>query len=183
MPIQDAYQKAISFAATVHGEQKVPGKPYTYVVHLSEVAMEIFIALGIEKSRQSNNEYNEEMAIQCALLHDTIEDTQATYEDVLVLFGIQVAMGVRALTKNKLLEKSQQMMDSITRIQQQPKEIWMVKMADRITNLQKPPAYWTSEKKMSYWKESNIIYQELKEGNAYLGEQLSKRIQEYKQYL
>ncbi|MCB0684262.1 MAG: hypothetical protein KDC32_25640, partial [Saprospiraceae bacterium] len=39
--LQDVYQQAIDFAARAHGSQRVPGKSYSYIVHLSNVAMEV----------------------------------------------------------------------------------------------------------------------------------------------
>ena len=45
------------------------------------------------------------LAIQLALLHDTIEDTKTTYEEIQNLFGSIVADGVKALTKDTALEK------------------------------------------------------------------------------
>ena len=44
MDIQTLYQKTILFAAEKHKTQKVPGTDLTYIVHLSDVAMEILIA-------------------------------------------------------------------------------------------------------------------------------------------
>jgi len=81
-------------------------------------------------------------------LHDTIEDTQVSYENLCEQFGTAVANGVRALSKDENLPtKHDQMMDSLARIRQQGVEIWMVKLADRVTNLYAPPFYWTQEKR------------------------------------
>jgi (p)ppGpp synthase/HD superfamily hydrolase len=49
------------------------------------------------------------------------------------------------------------MLDSLNRTKQLPKEVWAVKLADRITNLQTPPAHWSFEKKIEYIKEAEII--------------------------
>jgi guanosine-3',5'-bis(diphosphate) 3'-pyrophosphohydrolase len=45
MDIQTLYQEAIKFATVKHRNQKVPGTDLSYVVHLSDVAMEIFMAV------------------------------------------------------------------------------------------------------------------------------------------
>jgi len=58
-----------------------------------------------------------------------------------------VAIAVSSLSKNENLPREMQMQDSLDRILQLPKEVWAVKLADRITNLQPPPAYWDAEKK------------------------------------
>ena len=88
-----------------------------------------------------------------------------------------------ALTKNEELESKEEMMlDSLNRIKEQPKEIWAVKMADRICNLYAPPFYWNKERKIKYQKEAQLIHRELKEGNKYLAERLEKKINDYAKY-
>ena len=47
-----------------------------------------------------------------------------------------------------------QMADSLARIKQQPKEVWLVKLADRSANLGKPPHYWSAEKILAYRQEA-----------------------------
>jgi (p)ppGpp synthase/HD superfamily hydrolase len=74
-------------------------------------------------------------------------------------------------------------MDSLKRIKLQPKEVWAVKMADRICNLYAPPFYWNNEKKIAYQKEAQLILSELKEGNSYLAERLQQKIEKYNQYI
>ena len=173
--IQDIYQKSLKFAAQLHTDknQTIPGTNLPYVVHLSNVAMEILIA-----SEKSEN-FDTEFAVQLALLHDTLEDTDVTFEQIEKEFGNKVAEGVLALTKNSDLEKSVKMMDSLKRIKQQPKEVWAVKLADRITNLQPPPHFWTSEKIWKYKEEARIILEELRSGNEYLETRLKEKIEEY----
>ena len=107
-----------------------------------------------------------DLAIICAILHDTIEDTEQSFEGIKELFGEYIANGVLALTKDETLEsKEVMMMDSLRRIKQQLKEIWAVKMADRICNLSAPPFYWTNDRKIKYQEEAKMIHQELKKGN------------------
>jgi (p)ppGpp synthase/HD superfamily hydrolase len=177
MSYQSFYQKAMDFAANAHGDQKVPGKQYSYVVHLAEVAMEVMA------SHTEGCKYNIGLTVQCALLHDTIEDSEVSYQEVEETFGIEVAAGVLALSKDKNLDKGLQLEDSLQRIVKQPKEIWMVKMADRITNLQKPPIHWTKEKMLNYQKEAVLIYDQLKDANQLLAVRLAEQIQSYTNYI
>ncbi len=157
---QDACQMAMNFAAEAHGEQKVPGKPYAYVVHLAHVCFEVMAAI------QEDGRANADLAIQCALLHDTVEDAGVSYERLEARFGKAVADGVLALTKNRSLEKPERLRDSFRRIKMQPREIWMVKMADRIVNLQPPPESWSLEKRREYLAEAELILHELKDGSV-----------------
>jgi len=139
--------------------------------------MEVIAALNVEDVD------NPDFAIQCALLHDIIEDQDYEYEEVNKNFGKKVADGVLALTKNNKLEESKQMKDSLERIKQQPREIWMVKLADRITNLQKPPKHWNQEKILRYREEACDIWKNLKEASPFLALRLREKIDVYDQYL
>lgn len=173
---QDHYIKAYKFAALAHRGQLVPDTDISYIMHLSFVSMEIIAALRSEPG------HNENLAVQCALLHDVIEDTQTTYEQVLEEFGESVADGVLALSKDKTLDKPLQMADSLRRIKQQPAEIWMVKLADRTSNLQRPPLHWTKDKIVKYRTEALEILDALGESSAFLSLRLRERIEAYKAY-
>ena len=175
---QDKYIKACRFAAQAHNNgQVVPGTELPYLLHLSLVSMEIIAAIGTDKR------YDADLAMQCAWLHDTIEDTETTYDDIVDNFGVAVADGVQALTKDMSLPKSDQMADSLRRIKDQPKEVWAVKMADRITNLQPPPSHWSKEKIAKYRIEALLIHDELKEGNEVLADRLYKKAEAYKAFM
>ena len=174
---QELYIRAYKYAARAHHGQCVPGSDLPYITHLSFVSMEIMSSLSV------GNKRNGDLAVQCALLHDTLEDTGVTYEQVKDEFGVVVACGVLALTKINKLDENKQMEDSLRRIVKQPKEIWMVKMADRITNLQPPPSHWTNEKMKKYRNEANQIYNSLKDADEYLALRLENKIEDYKFYL
>ncbi len=179
MEIQTLYQVALKFAAAKHQEknQIVPGTNLPYVVHLSNVAMEIIIA-----SNYSDN-FDLGFAVQAALLHDTIEDTSTEPEELEKKFGMKIAEAVSALTKNNELQKNEQMQDSLTRIKKLQREVWAVKLADRITNLQPPPLHWDNEKKLEYQIEAQLILNELKSGNEHLAKRLDAKIKEYGSYI
>src|SRR5687767_6146824 len=138
MEVQALYQEALKFATAKHLEkdQKVPGTDLPYVVHLSNVAMEIIVAAA------NSNNFNLGFAVQVALLHDTLEDTSTDFQELENKFGIEIAKAVSALTKNSELPKEQRMHDSLTRIKKLQSEVWAIKLADRITNLQPPPVHW-----------------------------------------
>ena len=72
---------------------------------------------------------------------------------------------------------------SLKRIKSMPPEVWAVKLADRITNLQPPPPHWDKERKIKYREEAKIILSELKDGNEFLAKRLEKKIEEYRIYL
>lgn len=179
MDIQGLYHEAIIFASAKHAEkgQKVPGTNLPYTVHLSNVAMEILIA-GFQTP-----DFNMGFAVQVALLHDTLEDTETSFTELEKRFGREIAEAVAALSKNDQLPKGQKMLDSLNRIKAQPHEVWAVKLADRITNLQPPPHHWDLEKKTNYRAEAVIILNELHQGNKFLATQLGWKIEEYLKYM
>jgi len=176
---QDKYIKAWNYASVIHQGQTLPGKDIPYLNHLGLVAMEAMAATtnGIGSEDPT-------LLILCAVLHDAIEDTECTYDDIKLIFGSNVAEGVLALSKDKRLPtKQEQMEDSIYRIQKQPKSIWMVKLCDRITNLQPPPAHWNSTKIALYQEEARYILKHLGKANEYLANRLDNKIQNYNQFI
>ena len=177
MKLQDLYQKAIKFAGEKHADQKMPGSRASYLVHLSNVAMEV-----LQASRHQEG-FNTELAVQAAILHDTLEDTDTSFEELKTRFGFEVADAVLALSKNEALEAQQQIPDSLARIRLQPKEIWAVKLADRISNMQEPPQSWDKNKRIAYQLAARMILMHLKGGNAYLEKRLEDKILAYDQYI
>jgi (p)ppGpp synthase/HD superfamily hydrolase len=124
-----------------------------------------------------------DLAVTCALLHDTVEDTETTLDEVAERFGAAVAAGVAALSKNeKLATKQEQMADSLRRIRAQPPEVAVVKLADRTTNLAPPPHYWTKEKCRAYRAEAIEIADVLGYASAALEARLRARIDAYQAY-
>ena len=173
---QDKITKAWFFASRAHKEQKYPGEQLPYITHIGNVMLEV---MGVGNSLE-----NPELAICCAILHDTIEDTDTSYEDILQEFGKAVADGVQALSKDSTLTaKREQMLDSLKRIKEQPKEVWMVKMADRVANLGEPPRYWNLEKKRAYQEEACLIWEQLHEANKAMATRLKQKIEDYERYL
>ena len=74
------------------------------------------------------------------------------------------------------------MRDSLARIRQEPREVWMVKLADRISNLMPPPAHWTKQKCAAYQEEARLILETLGEASPLLARRLGEKIEAYTQY-
>lgn len=175
---QDEYTQAYLFAARAHKCKQWPGDlDLNYMVHVDLVCMEIIMTL------QSESGHDGDLAVKCALLHDVIEDTKISYEKIQTDFGLRVADGVKALSKNPDLDKPLQMTDCLSRIQLQPYEIWMVKMADRIANLRQPPIDWNKDKIIKYKDEAIEIHARLKHASEFLAARLSTRIQSYSKFI
>ena len=173
---QDQYKKAIDFAAQAHDDQPVPGSRAPYVVHLSKVAKETLAACVADPRLDAD------LAAACALLHDCVEDAGVTLAQLETEFGASIARGVSALTKNAELREDQRMGDSLARIKEQPREVWIVKLADRITNLEPPPAHWSKEKRERYRGEASDILAELRGASVMLEARLEEKIIAYAAY-
>lgn len=172
----DRYVEAMRFAAAKHNAQRLPGHHLPYLVHVVSVAAEVIAVLAAAEVASPD------LAITCALLHDTVEDTGTSLDEIRTSFGEPVAAGVAALTKNAQLPKAEQMADSLRRIREQPPEVAMVKLADRITNLAAPPHYWSKEKCAAYRAEAGAIADALGYANRALEARLRARMDAYRAY-
>jgi (p)ppGpp synthase/HD superfamily hydrolase len=169
----DLYARALRFAAAAHGCQQVPGSNLPYILHLCSVAAEVIAVLEREPPREPN------LAVACALLHDVAEDTDVKTTAIRQSFGVRVARGVAALTKKLNLPKNRRTDDSLVRIRRQPREVWLVKLADRLVNLQPPPADWSPAKCRAYRREAKRILNALGSASPLLASRLRDRIEKY----
>ncbi|MBM4281082.1 MAG: bifunctional (p)ppGpp synthetase/guanosine-3',5'-bis(diphosphate) 3'-pyrophosphohydrolase [Deltaproteobacteria bacterium] len=169
----DRYKEALTFAATRHGDQREPGHGLPYVVHLCKVAMEV------QRAAVDDASFDVDLAVTAALLHDVVEDTATTRGEVASHFGDAVAKAVAALTKDASLPKEQRMLDSLARIRAEPKAVWVVKVADRITNLEEPPSSWSIDKRRAYHAEAATIRDHLRGALASLEARFEHKIAAY----
>jgi len=173
----ETYHLALRFAAERHSGQTVPGTSLPYLVHVTSVAAEVMRGIALEPVE------NPDLAIGCALLHDVLEDTKTKFDEVSASFGADIAGGVAALSKNKLLPKTAQLEDSLARIRARPMEVWVVKLADRIVNLQPPPKHWDGAKRRAYQTEARRIHEALASAHGVLGHRLAEMIEAYSAFL
>jgi (p)ppGpp synthase/HD superfamily hydrolase len=146
------------------------------VVHLTKVATETLLAC------LANGGLDVDLAVRCALLHDCVEDAGVGVDEVARVFGDAVAQGVAALTKDASLPKEHAMQDSLARIARQPREVWVVKLADRITNLEPPPSHWSVDKRRRYRQEARDILAHLGGASPTLEARLRAKIEAYAAY-
>ncbi len=172
----DSSEKVLLYASLAHKNQKMIDPDVPYISHTFGVVLNIFEASYIGKE-----EFDIDFAIKVALLHDTIEDTDTTYEDLKKEFGTRIADGVLALSKNRSLPEDDQMEDCIKRIQKCEKEIAIVKLADRTFNVRDKPLTWSQERIKLYADESIMILNELGYASKYLRHNLRLRIKKYNQ--
>lgn len=119
------FQEAVSYAARAHRNQLRKDGKTPYVAHVVRVAMTTLVVFGCIDS----------VAIQSAILHDTIEDTSTDYEDIESRFGSDVAACVSCLTKNMALPESTREKEYTSRLAEGPWQARLVKLADCYDNL------------------------------------------------
>lgn len=145
--------EAISFAASRHRYQKrkdTLGTPY--VNHPIGVAC---ILLEVGQVRDAG-------ILVAALLHDTLEDTATTEEELARLFGQRVCALVKEVTDDKRLKKDQRKRRQILRAPSLSEGARLIRLADKIANVQdlvcSPPRQWSPFRCLEYvaWAEEVV---------------------------
>lgn len=138
--------KAVAFAADQHRNQRRKDADASpYINHPIALANVLANEGGVQ-----------DVTVLCAaVLHDTIEDTQTTADELRALFGDQVASVVLEVTDDKSLEKSVRKQKQIEHAPHISPQAQLVKLADKISNLRdilaSPPADWSAERKQAYF--------------------------------
>lgn len=171
----DLCLKAARFGAKAHATQTMLGTSMPYLLHVASVAFETAQAVVQDGSKLTGD-----LAIPCAWLHDTVEDTETTPDILEAHFGPSITAGVMALTKNASMSKTEAMLDSISRLKQQSSSVRAIKLADRIVNLEPPPANWSTKKRSRYADEADLILNELGDSSAWLSSRLTNAIARYR---
>ncbi len=147
----DRLNKAYDFAVKAHSNQKrASGDPYS--VHPIEVA-NILTDLKLDSA-----------TITTGLLHDTIEDTYATYETIKGEFGDEVADLVDGVTKISALENNASSNSKAENFRKlilatsKDIRVLLVKIADRLHNMRTIKAISKEEKRKRISQETMEIY-------------------------
>jgi (p)ppGpp synthase/HD superfamily hydrolase len=138
--------KAVAFATRCHGDQTRPaGEPYSE--HLLEATRVLVEAVGVTDID----------ILLAAVLHDVVEDTACTLDDVRDEFGDRVATLVDWVTKPPRPE-GQTREDArtayLTRLQSAPSDAILLKLADRLSNVQRLDTHPRPEKRRDYYNET-----------------------------
>ena len=137
--------RAFNFAAQRHSKQRRKGEAQEpYINHLAEVAL---LVAEATKGKDPN-------LIAAALLHDTIEDTNTTWEELSVFFNDDIANLVNEVTDDKTLRKEERKKLQITTASKKTHRAKILKLADKTSNLRSiaksPPKNWDPLRKTEY---------------------------------
>ncbi len=145
--------EAINFAAKKHSTQKRKGADeQPYINHPLEV-LNLLINVG------KIEDYN---VLIAAVLHDTIEDTETTKEEITELFGAKVCRIVLELTDDKTLPKAERKRLQIEHAPHISAGAKQIKLCDKISNIrdvtENPPHDWSKERRLEYvnWGEQVV---------------------------
>jgi (p)ppGpp synthase/HD superfamily hydrolase len=128
---------AVDFAVRWHGDQTRPaGEPY--VEHLLEVVTVLNDGLGVTSAD----------ILLAAVLHDVVEDTDCSLDEVRQRFGSRVAELVDWVTK------SGDRAAYLARLEHAPADALLVKLADRLSNVQRLNTHPRLEKQRTYYAET-----------------------------
>lgn len=146
--------RAADYAARQHIAQRRKGeRAEPYVNHLIEVA-----ALLAEATDGSDV-----VLLMGGLLHDTLEDTDATYDDLVERFGPEVASLVAEVTDDKSLPKEERKRLQIEKTPAKSRRAKLLKIADKTSNLRglitSPPVGWTEARLRDYVVWANDVVQ------------------------
>ena len=138
--------KALAFAARKHRDQRrkdAEASPYiNHPIALADVLVNEGGVTDVE-------------VLCAALLHDTVEDTATTHEELLDAFGSRIARTVAEVTDDKALSKAERKRLQVEHAVHLSPEAKLVKLADKICNLRDvalhPPAHWDLARRREYF--------------------------------
>jgi guanosine-3',5'-bis(diphosphate) 3'-pyrophosphohydrolase len=144
---------AIDFAARKHIHQRRKNP---------EAAPKNNHPIGVAMLLQEIGGITEEDVLVAAVLHDTVEDTKTTLDEIEANFGAKVRSIVAEVTDNKADSKLKRKLDQVANAPHKSHEAKLVKMADKLYNLgdlqRSPPAGWSTTVVLGYFAWAYEVY-------------------------
>lgn len=147
------FLKALNFSAGKHRHQRRKDTAASpYINHPIEVA-HILWTVG---------DVHDETTIIAAILHDTIEDTDTTPEEIRAHFGSEILGLVLEMSDDKSLPKQERKQKQIAHAPHLSRRARHIKLADKICNIHDiafaPPNHWPLQRRIDYlqWAEAVI---------------------------
>lgn len=137
--------KAVAFSAARHRNQRRKGaEAFPYINHPLEVA-EMLASVAAVADLDT---------LVAAVLHDTIEDTGTSGEEIETLFGRKVRIIVEEVTDDKRLPKELRKRLQAERAPRLSNPAKLIRIADKISNIQElmhsPPQHWSAQRRREY---------------------------------
>ncbi|KAJ3246067.1 Guanosine-3',5'-bis(diphosphate) 3'-pyrophosphohydrolase MESH1 [Chytriomyces hyalinus] len=137
--------EAADFAATKHvNQRRMNAEQAPYINH----------CIGVCRVLTAEGNVDDTDTLVAALLHDTVEDTDTTFEEIEARFGPTVRKLVSEVTDDKTLEKKERKRLQIEKAPFASDQAKRIKMADKIYNLRdivkSPPLGWSEQRIKEY---------------------------------
>ena len=172
----EAVIKAADFAARKHKDQRRKNKEATpYINH----------PIGVANILTGEGKITDPIVIQAALLHDTVEDTDTTIEEIGEVFGDKIKQIVAEVTDDKNLPKQTRKQIQIDTAHKKSPEAKLVKLADKLYNLRDldsadgVPAGWEEKRVNEYFIWAFNVVKGLRGSNAEMEKELDKLFQKH----
>lgn len=138
--------RALAFAAHKHRDQRRKDEGASpYINHPIALAELLVHAGGVDDA----------VVLAAALLHDTLEDTETTPDELCAAFGEKIAAIVAEVSDDKTLEKQERKRLQIAHAPALSRRARLVKLADKTCNLrdvaERPPAGWSLQRRQEYF--------------------------------
>ncbi len=139
------------------------------LVHFKWTVLSVDCITGVARILTSEAGIKDLIVLQAALLHDTVEDTDTTFEELEKKFGKAVTDVVREVTDDKSLPSEERKRLQIVHAPTSSHEAKLVKLADKLYNLRDlcrgTPRGWSSRRCEEYFKWSKKVVDGLR-GNC-----------------
>jgi GTP diphosphokinase / guanosine-3',5'-bis(diphosphate) 3'-diphosphatase len=148
---------AVAFAAHKHRNQRrKDAEASPYINHPIALANVLANEGGIEDER----------TLIAAVLHDTVQDTETTEQELAREFGADIAGIVLEVTDDKSLPKAERKRLQVEHAVTISRRAKLVKLADKISNLRdvasNPPADWPLERRQEYFDWAKAVVDQLR---------------------
>ncbi|XP_043495603.1 guanosine-3',5'-bis(diphosphate) 3'-pyrophosphohydrolase MESH1 [Polistes fuscatus] len=165
--------KCTNFAAEKHKNQKRKDAAQTpYINH----------PIGVANILVHEGDVYDPVVILAALLHDTVEDTDTSFDEIEQEFGYTVSQVVQEITDDKALPKAERKRLQIENAPKRSHRAKLVLLADKLYNLRdlqkSTPIGWTPERVKEYFKWAKAVVDRIRRTNSNLEIALDKVFEE-----
>lgn len=164
--------KAVAYSTEKHKDQRRKNsEQHPYICHPVRVANLLLNDGGIRDAS----------VLAAAFLHDTVEDTNATLEEIQTIFGTEVALLVKEVSDDKSLPKDVRKQLQIRHAPNLSSKAKTIKLADKLDNLSEllhlTPQGWSPERVGNYFEWAAAVVDGLRGSNPALEKNLDRVLQ------
>lgn len=165
--------RAIDFAARKHRDQRRKGEEASpYINHTIAVSLLLAEIGGITDPE----------VLSAAILHDTLEDTDTTPEELEAAFGTRIRQLVGEVTDDKRLPKAERKQRQIDQAGQLSPDAVLIKLGDKISNVldvtHSPPKNWDLQRRREYLEWAKEVVNHCTRVNAALENYFAQVLEE-----